>query len=450
MNRPKNIIVVGGSAAGPAAAAKAKRVSPASNVKMFEAGDFITTGTCEMPYVLSGDIESYKDLLLFDPSGFKKEKGVEIFTRHLVEEIDKKAKEIKVLDLFNGTTHFYKYDKLILTTGAKAKTLKQFALPAENLFHFKSIADLIKVKDYISTKKVNNVAIIGSGYIGLETANAFSSIGLNVTVIEKENHPIPSAETEIQLLVEELLANNKVRFFGGVKNLKPVYSDEIIENLNIDGRLVEVDLVVLSIGFEPNSDLAKKAKLDIGDYGGIIVDSRLKTSDPHIYAAGDCIEIFDAVTGRHSYFPLATLARDYGHAAGENAAGGNQRMDPVVKNISVKLWDKFLINVGLSSLEAKEFKFKFKSITEVANNIVKVMPGSKKVFGKIIYENDSKKILGAAFFGGNEVSGYGDIVSTLIKLKQHGDILSEINYDYTPPLSPFINLLSLLGRKIKS
>jgi NADPH-dependent 2,4-dienoyl-CoA reductase/sulfur reductase-like enzyme len=449
MNRPKNIIVIGGSAAGPAAAAKAKRVSPGSNVKMFEAGDFITTGTCEMPYVLSGDIENYKDLLLFDPSGFKKEKGVEVFTRHLVEEIDKKAKEIKVLDLFNGTTHFYKYDKLILTTGAKPKGLKQFALPAENLFHLKGISDLIKVKDYLSAMNVNNVAVVGSGYIGLETANAFSSLGLNVTVIEKENHPIPSAETEIQLLVEELLANNKVRFFGGIKNLKPVYSDERIENLNIDGRLLEIDLVILSIGFEPNSELAKKAKLDTGEFGGITVDARLKTSDPHIYAAGDCIEIIDAVTGRPGYFPLATLARDYGHAAGENAAGGNLRVDPVVKNISVKLWDKFLINVGSSSLEAKEHKFKFRSVTQVANNLVKVMPESEKVFGKVIYENDSLKILGAAFFGGNEVSGYGDIISTLIKLKQRGDILSEINYNYTPPLSPFINLLSLLGRKIK-
>lgn len=449
MSRPKNIIVIGGSAAGPAAAAKAKRISPGSDVKMFEAGDYISVGTCEMPYVLSGDIENYKNILLFDTVTFKKEKGVEVFTRHLVEGIDRKTKEIKVLDLFNGTTHFYKYDKLILTTGAKPKTLKQFTLPAENLFHFKNVSDLIKVKDYVK-KKINNVAVIGSGYIGLETANAFSVHGLNVIVVERENHPIPSAETEIQLLVGELLANNKVRFFGGVKNLKPVYSDEKIESLNIDGRLVEVDLVIISVGFDPNNDLAKKANLEIGEFGGIKVDSRLKTSDPHIYAAGDCMEVVDAVTGRPNYFPLATLARDHGHSAGENAAGGNSRIEPIVKNISVKLWNKFSINVGLSSAEAKRNRFKFKTVTATANNLVKVMPGSEKVFGKIIYEEDSKEILGAAFFGGKEVSGYGDIISTLIKLKQSGEILSEINYNYTPPLSPFINLLSLLGRKIKS
>ena len=449
MNRPKNIIVIGGNAAGPAAAAKAKRISPDSNVKMFEAGDFISTGTCEIPYVLSGEIDSYKNILVFDPPDFRKEKGVEVFTRHLVEEIEKKEKEIKVLDFYNGTTHFYKYDKLIIATGAKPKALKQFALPAENLFGLKNVSDLIKIKDFISSKKINSVAVIGSGYIGLETANAFSSLGFNVTVIEKENHPIPAAEPEVQLLVEELLENNNVRFFGGVKNLKPVYSEEKIESLNVDGRLLEVELVILSTGFEPNSDLAKKSKLEIGEYGGIKVDSRLKTSDPHIYAVGDCIEIMNAITGRPYYLPLATLARDYAHVAGENAAGGNARINPVVKNISVKLWDKFLINVGLSSGEAKEFKFKFRSVTHVANNLVAVMPESKKVFGKIIYDEDTKKILGAAFLGGKEVSGYGDIISTLIRLKQQGKILSEINYNYTPPLSPFINLLSLLGRKIK-
>jgi NADPH-dependent 2,4-dienoyl-CoA reductase/sulfur reductase-like enzyme len=447
MNRPKDIIVIGGNAAGPAAAAKAKRVSPDSNVIMFEVGDFISGGTCEMPYVISGEIKSYKDIIVYNPSSFREKKGVEVYTKHLVEEIERKEKEIKVVDLINGTTHFYNYDKLIITTGAKAKTIKQFSMPAENLFSLKNISDLIKLKDYISLGQGKNVIIIGSGYIGLETASAFSSQNFNVTVIERENHPLPIGEPEIQVLVKELLEKNNVRFLGGIKNLKPVYSGEKIENINVDGRLLESDIIIASIGFLPNSDLASKAKLKIGEFGGIKIDSRLKTSDPHIYSAGDCIEIINSVTGRPYYFPIATLARDYGHIAGENAAGGNRRINPVVKNISVKLWDKFLINVGLSSNEAKEFKFK--TVTHVANNLVSVMPGSEKVFGKIIYEEDSRKILGAAFIGGMEVSGYGDLISALIKLRQPGNLLSEINYNYTPPLSPYINLLSFLGRKIK-
>ena len=126
----------------------------------------------------------------------------------------------------------------------------------------------------------------------------------------------------------------------------------------------------------------------------------------------------------------------------------NKRVIPVIKNISVKLWNKFFIHVGLSSNEAKENKIKFKSVTETAYNKVKAMPGSSKVFGKILFEEETKRILGASFFGGEEVSGYGDLISALIKAKQPAKILSEINYNYTPPLSPQINLLSLLGRKI--
>jgi len=448
MIKPKEIIVIGGNAAGSATAAKAKRTNPDAHVTMFEAGEYISTGTCEIPYVLSGDIKSYKDLLFFDTKSFREMKGVDVYIKHRVEEINRKEKEIKVLDLYNGTTHFYKYDKLIIATGAKPKSLKQFSIPAKNSFTLKDIADLVKVNEYIRTNDVKNISFIGSGYIGLEVADVLNTAGFNVTVIEKENHPLPAAEPEIQLLIEEILAKNNVRFLGGVKNLKPNYSEDKIESITIDGRIIEVDMIIVSVGFQPNSDLAKKAKLEIGEYGGIRVDATLKTSDPHIYAAGDCIEIINEVTKRPFYLPLATVSHDYAHIAGENAAGRNKRVNPVVKNISVKLWDKFLICVGLSSSEAKENKFKFKAETETAYNRVNVMPESEKVFGKIIYEEESKRILGASFLGGEEVSGYGDLISALIRVKQSAKILRDINYNYTPPLSPHINLLSLLGRKI--
>jgi len=447
MIKSREIIVIGGNAAGAAAAAKAKRINPEANVTIFEASEYISTGTCEIPYVLSGEIKDYKDLLIYDPATFRNEKGVNVFTKHRVDEINRKNKEIKVLDLYNGTIHFYKYDKVIIATGAKSKSLKQFSSPAVNLFELKNINDLLRIQEYL--KKANrNVAVIGSGYIGLETADAFSKKGFEVIVIEQEKHPLSSAEPEIQLLVEELITKKNVRFFGGIKNLKPNYVDDKIESLNIEGRIVDVDLVILSVGFIPNSDLAKKAKLEIGEYDGIRVDAILKTSDAHIYAAGDCIEILNEITHRPFYLPIATLAHDHGHIAGGNAAGRNNRVNPAIRNISVKLWDKFYINVGLSTLEAKESKLKFKTVTETGRNLVSIMPGSEKVFGKIVYEEGSKRILGASFFGGMEVSGYGDLISALIKTKQPAGILTEINYNYTPPLSPQINLLSLLGRKI--
>ncbi len=448
MIKPKEIIVIGGNAAGPAAAAKAKRTDPDAHVTMFETGEYISTGTCEIPYVFSGEIKSYKDLLYFDSKSFREKKGVDVYIKHRVEEINRKEKEIKAIDLYNGTTHFYKYDKLIIAAGAKPKSLKQFSIPAKNLFTLKDIADLVEVQNYLGTNNVKNISIIGSGYIGLEAADVLNTTGFNITLIEKENHPLPTAEPEIQLMIEEILVKNNVRFFGSVKNLKPNYAEDHIESINVDGRIIEADMIIVSTGFLPNSELAKKAKLGIGEYGGIRVDATLKTSDPHIYAVGDCIEIINEITKRPFYLPLATVSHDYAHIAGENAAGKNKRVNPVVKNISVKLWDKFFISVGLSSSEAIENKFKFKTESETAYNRVQIMPGSEKVFCKIIYEEESKRILGASFLGGEEVSGYGDLISALIRTKQSVKILADINYNYTPHLSPHINLLSLLGRKI--
>jgi NADPH-dependent 2,4-dienoyl-CoA reductase/sulfur reductase-like enzyme len=374
---------------------------------------------------------------------------VEVYTKHVVEEIDRKNKEIRVVNLNGGQVSFHRYDKLIIAAGSKHKSVKALSMPAENLFGLNDIHDLIKLSNYIKANNSKSAAIIGSGYIGLEAADALHKSGFSVTVIEKNDNPMHHAEVEVQHLIKELLSRNGIRFFGGIRNLKANYSGNRIESLIVEGRILEFDLILIAAGFKPNSSLAEKAKLTLGDYGGIKTDERLKTSDPHIYAAGDCLEIINEVTGRPYYLPIATIARDYGHIAGENAAGGNVRTTPVVKNISVKVLDKFFITVGLSSAEAEKYGFKFNTVSETANNLVKVIPGSDKVFGKIIYEKETKRILGASFIGGKEVSGYGDLVSALIRTMQPAGVLASVNYNYTPPLSPYINLLSLLGRKIK-
>ncbi len=443
------IIVVGGNAAGPAAAAKAKRVSPDSKVLLFETGKFISTGTCEIPYVISGEISDYEKIIFFSEEKFKKEKGVEVFIRHLVTEINRKEKYVVAKDLNEKTLKQYSYDKLILATGSKAKHVNYLPENTSNVFTIKSVADLIKLKEYISTNKVKTAAVIGSGYLGLEIVDALKKINLDIVLIEKENLLLPSAETEISFLVQELMKKNGIRFFRNVIDPKIQISNNRINSLEIEGRIIEVDLVITAIGFIPNSDLAVQSKLELGQFGGIKVDNRLRTSDPNIFAAGDCIEIKNAVTNKNDYIPLATLAHENGHIAGANAAGENHNAEPAVKNLSVKIFDKFYITVGISTSVAENYKFNFSSVSEVASNLIKVMPDSENVFGKIIFEKNSKRILGAAFFGGKEVSGYGDLISLLIKTRQPANILSSINYNYTPPLSPMVNLLSVLGRKIK-
>jgi NADPH-dependent 2,4-dienoyl-CoA reductase/sulfur reductase-like enzyme len=447
MKKPVKIIVVGGNAAGPAAAVKAKRYNPNAEVLLFETSEFISTGTCEMPYVLSGEIEDYRKIVFFSPSSFQQEKGVKVFAKHFVEEINTKKKIVIVRDLVENKIFEHDYDRLILATGSKAKSLPGFDTQLKNIFNLKNINDLIRLDEYVKKNHVTKSTIIGSGYIGIEAAEALVRRNISVKVIEKESRPLPDADKEFSEEIVNILNQNKVEFIGDVKEVEPVISGDKLVAVRIGDKFLETDLVLLSVGFEPDTFLAQSAKLELGKSGAIKVDQYLKTSDRFIFAAGDNIEILNAVTGKADYIPLATQAYDLGHIAGENAAGGNVKYDPIVKNISVKIFDKFFCSVGLSSVEATRNGFEVKESFANARNLVGAMPGSDYVIGKVLADKISKRLIGTSFIGGKEVSGYADLLSALIKLKAPASTLSKINYNYTPPLSPFVNILSLLGKK---
>ncbi|NWG29403.1 MAG: FAD-dependent oxidoreductase [Ignavibacteriaceae bacterium] len=447
MKRQVKIIVVGGNAAGPAAAAKAKRYNPNAEVLLFEASEFISTGTCEMPYVLSGEIADYRKIIFFSPSSFQQEKGVKVFVKHFVQEIDVKKKQITVKDLIEDKIIEHDYDKLILATGSKAKTLPGFDTQLENIFTLKNINDLIRLDEYVKKNHVTKSIIIGSGYIGIEAAEALVRRNISVKIIERENNPLPVADKEFSDEVLKILHQNKVEFIGDLKEVEPVITKDKLVAVRIGDKFLETDLVLLSVGFEPDTYFAQSAKLELGKSGAIKIDQHLKTSDRFIFAAGDNVEVINAVTGKPDYFPLATHAYDLGRIAGENAAGGNVKYEPIVKNISVKIFDKFFAQVGLTSKEAKQSGFAIEESFAKARNLVSIMPDSDLVFGKVLSDKNSNRIIGVSFLGGKEVSGNADLLSALIKLKAPASTLSKINYNYTPPLSPFVNILSLLGKK---
>ncbi|MCF8418846.1 MAG: FAD-dependent oxidoreductase [Melioribacteraceae bacterium] len=443
------ILVVGGNAAGPAAAAKAKRVNPDAEVILFEAGKYISTGTCELPYVLSKDIADYKDIVFFDDESFQKKKNVTVYTHSFVQSIDRRNKSILAKDLRTNKYIKFNYDKLILTTGSKSIKIPTLDENLTNVFYLKSVENLLSIQSFLNIKTVKKILIIGAGYIGLETAESFLKLGYDVTILEKFQYPMPAADPEIQRLILNQLEQKRINFIGGSSEQKFIMKDDRFSAVKIDGRIMEFDMVLVSVGFEPNNMLALSSKLELGKFGGLKIDNRLKTSDPNIYAAGDNIEVANFITGRPAYFPVATYAHSAGHIAGANSAGDNQIFNPVIKNIAVKLFDKSFAQVGLTESEAKEYCFDVKSVTALADNLVHVMPSSRKVFGKIIYDGYTKNILGASFLGGPEVTGYADLISMMIMNKISAVKLVEANYNYTPPLSPFINLLSVLGRKIK-
>ena len=449
MYQPKKIIIIGGNAAGPSAAAKAKRVNPDAEVSLFESGEFISTGTCELPYLISKEIDDYNKIVFFTPESFYEKKGVKVYNNSFVKGINRKYKTISVVNRLTNSVTEFEYDKLILTTGSNAIELENLPYSLENVFSFKSVKDYLKIKEFISTQNTSNVLVVGAGYIGLEVADAFRSLGLGVSILEKGIFPLPSADSEVQQLVKEIISNNGINFFPGSNNTRFIISNNSVKQLFFDGHYLDFDMVIVAAGVKPNNWLAKEANLKIGNFGGLVVDNRLKTSDSNIFAAGDNIEIPNFISKKRDYIPLATHAHSFGHIAGENAGGGNKIVEPVILNSTFKFSSNFIAQVGLNQKEAEESFPNSSFVTSLALNKVKVMPSSKKVFGKVIFDKYSGLVLGASFVGAEEVSGYADIISTLIQNKIHAKNLARINFNYTPPLSPFVNLLSILGRKIE-
>lgn len=193
--------------------------------------------------------------------------------------------------------------------------------------------------------------------------------------------------------------------------------------------------------------MAQSAGLSVGTFGGIKVDNYLRTSNPSIFAVGDAIEVREKISNSYAYLPLATFAHEQGHVAGENAAGGRVMVEPVVKNTVVKLFDKTVTSVGLNYHEVSRENHKIDFVEATLPNLVKVMPQSGNVYGKVTFDKYSGKVYGASFFGEKETVGYSDIISLMINNNIPIQALSKVRFAYSPPSAPFVNLLSFLSRK---
>lgn len=433
------IIIIGGNAAGCAAAAKAKRVNPKAEVIIFEKSNFISTGTCELPYVLSGEIPDYHSLVFFTPETFLRDKGVTVYTNVSITNIDRRKKTVTCCK-----GNVFLYDSLIIATGSTANTLQESEL-YKNIFTLKNIDDIARIMNYVSDNAPRKCLVIGSGYIGLEVAGSLSIRNCEVTLLEKKERLFPSADEEFSEIVAALCTVNNITVYTNCE-FKLIGNGEKITSVKIGSRIIEIDMVITALGFTPNTTLAAVNKIELGNSGGIKVGSKLQTSDPNIYAAGDVIEYPLMQIRKSELINLATLARLSGYVAGANAAGGNEYLQPVIKNSSVKIFNKYFVQTGLTETEIKKTGIAYEAFSISLPNKVKVMPGSSLGFSKVLVEKNSGRILGAGFFGGEEVSGYGDIIAMCIRKNIPLYELEDMHFNYTPPLSPFVNPLTQLSK----
>lgn len=443
----KNILIIGGTAAGPAAAAKAKRIDPGLNITIFEQGEFISYGTCSMPYYIGGVISDYRNIITFTPEAFEKEKGCTVKTLHRVEEILPKQNKIVVADLKNRKRDEYAYDKLLIATGARAKVPDPAWLQAGNVFTIKHLQDSINIKKYIESQRPKKTLIIGGGFVGMEMAEAFSKHHLDITVVHKALRPMNTLEEESQMIVADELHRHGVRFVGNAVATDMEIKDGLAVSVKTTVGEFKADLILLAMGFEPNTGIAQKAGVRTSAGGGILVDARMRTNFDNIYAAGACAEIKNIVSNRNIYLPLGNIANKTGRIAGENLAGLRTEFPGVVRTTAVKIFDLEVASVGLSSDEAAYNGFQVITESATSHSRPKSYPGSKPIFVKLIIDKFRKRLIGANLIAEEGAAMRANILSVVIQNKMTIRDLTELDLLYSPPFSPVWDPILIAANK---
>jgi NADPH-dependent 2,4-dienoyl-CoA reductase/sulfur reductase-like enzyme len=444
----KKIIVIGGLAAGPTAASKAKRDDPEAEVLLYEQGEYISYGVCEIPYFISDEISDPAKLIVYSPERLQKEKGVTAKTCHLVEEILPAQKEVRIRNLEDGTVFTDRYDKVILATGSSSKRINIDGEKSRNVFYIKALDAAYALKKFMVEEKPMHAVIVGAGFIGMEMADALSRAGLEVTVIHRGEYPMSNLEIEGKKILLQELQDHGIRFL----------SRTVIEWLGVGARgnvvavgtnngTVDADLVIIAVGVEPNSALARQAGIKVGNFGGICVNDKMKVlGAENVFAAGDCCELKNIVTRKPMYTALATTASKTARVAGENAAGGNRIFKGAIRAIGVRVFRKEVALVGLSLGEATEANFKPYSTTITANSKIKSMPGNSELTVTLISDRSSQKVLGANIIGNEGAVLRADTIAAAIR---HGFTMGELeqlDLIYNPPYAPLWDAILIAAR----
>ncbi len=438
----RRIIVIGGLAAGPSAASKAKRVNPDAEVLLFEKGDYISYGICELPYFIGGSIKDGRKLIVFTPEELKEKRGVEARVRHRVEKILPTKRKVVVHDLDRNETVDYSYEKVIIATGSRSRRLKLHGEDAQNVIAVKSFEAGLRLKAILEKESPRRAVIIGGGYIGMEMAEVLVSSGIETTLLHRSELPMAGLERETRQAVADELLRHGVHFVPNVKieslsrdQQSPSRIGRVTRILTNRGS-VDCDVVVLSIGVEPEVELATRAGISVGVTGALRTDEMQRTSVDNIYAAGDCCEVRNLVNNRPMYLPLATVASKAAWVAGENAAGGRARFKGAIRAIAVKVFDLEVAQVGLSKEEATESGFDVATELIHGYSRVAIMPGSESVAVKYILDKKSRRLLGANLYGGEGVTLRANILAVAIQHKLTIEEISQLDLAYAPPFSP--------------
>lgn len=431
----ESLIVIGGTAAGLSAASKAKRLRPELDITVYERSGFVSYGACGLPYFVGGLIGEPEELVSLTPEVLEKKRGIPTHTHHEVTAIRRLEKRVEVRDLDTGATFEKSYDKLMIATGAVPILPPLPGVEAQGVRCLRTVEDGIALK--AQAAGATRAVIVGGGFIGLETAEQLTEAGLPVTIVEAQPRLLPFLPEEYAEAIRTEMTGHGVVFRLGAAAAEVVVREGRAAGLRLaDGEELPADLILFSVGVRPASELAVDCGLELGLRGGIVVDEEQRTSDPDIYAAGDCVQMKHLITGAPCYFPLGTTANKQGRIAGENLAGGHSRFKGVLGSQVTKVFDLYAASTGLTLRQAEEAGFDAGASSIIKGDRASYYPGGGENRLTLILDRRTGRLLGAQGIGTSTVAGRINVLAAAITAGMTVEELSELDLVYSPSVAP--------------
>lgn len=449
----KRIVVIGGVALGTKAACRLKRLSPDTEVILLDKDEKISYGGCGIPYYVSGDVAEAEALqstafhMVRDAEFFRKIKGFTVLTGTEAIRIDRENKRVFARNN-RGENLELPYDKLVLGTGSRPRNLNIEGQDRDNIFSVGNLNDAIRIKSLVAAGQVEKAVIVGAGFIGLEMAEAFSDMwGIETSVVEVGDRIMPcNVSRPMAQMAMNTMQENSVSFYLNERVLR-FEGEGRVQRVITDKRVIDADIVIMAVGIQANSELAKEAGLEVGVTGGIVVNSRLETSDPDIYAGGDCAQVPNLVNGRPGFYPLGSIANRHGRIIGTNLAGGHAEIEGALGSFVVKLFDSSLAGTGLTLEMAKLSGFDAISVRMGQLDRAHFYPEKDFMFFELVVERSTKRVLGIQGFGtsGDAMVGRINTVAAILKYKPVLEDISNLEFAYSPPFSSAMDIVNALA-----
>lgn len=441
IGKQPSVIIVGGVAAGPKTGSRIIRLLPDAKVKLVEKGSDLSYAGCGLPYFISDTVEERDDLIatpagtVRNPAFFRNVKNIEVFLRTEATAIDRKARTVTVRNLEDGVSRALSYDKLILATGATP-----FMPPLEgrdlgNVLSLQKLSDADVFRTLLAEKKPHRAVIAGAGLIGVEMAEALVEKGLHVTMVEMLPQILPPLDPDMAVFVAKHMEAKGVTVLTGTR-VMAFRGDGDVRAVVTDRGEIPCDLVLVAVGVRPNVTLAKEAGLEIGTTGAIRTSETMQTSDPDIYAVGDCAETRHLVTGKPCYIPLGSTANKQGRVAASHLCGLQDKFPGVAGSAICKVFDFAAGRTGLGEKQAREAGYDVVTVLSPGPDRAHYYPGSKAVFLKMIADRKSRRLLGLQAVGPGGADKRIDIAATAITAGLTVDDVAGLDLCYAPPYAP--------------